>query len=70
MERELSGAALARDWSLRYDEIAALENKPRRVHLGFAVQAVFYRNRGRFPEALSEIPPECDDVWPCCFGGK
>jgi hypothetical protein len=61
MERELSGAALARDWILRYDEMAALESKPRRAQLGFALQAVFYRNRGRFPEAFLEIPPEAVD---------
>ncbi len=61
MECELSGADLARDWSLRHDELNALEGKPHRAHLGFALQAVFYRNRGRFPEALSEIPPEAVD---------
>lgn len=61
MGRELGGAALADDWSLRYDEIAALESKPRRIQLSFAILAVFYRNRGRFPQTLSEVPLEAID---------
>lgn len=61
MGRELGDAALAADWSLGYDEIAALESKPGRVQFSFAILAVFYRNRGRFPQTLSEVPPEVID---------
>lgn len=61
MGRELGDAALVADWSLGYDEMAALESKAGRVQFSFAILAVFYRNRGRFPQTLSDVPPEVID---------
>jgi len=58
---ELGDATLAADWSLGYDEIVALEGKAGRVQFGFALLVLFYRNRGRFLQTLSEIPPEVID---------
>jgi len=61
MGRKLGDAALAANWSLGYDEIAALESKAGRVQFSFAILALFYRNTGRFPRTLSEIPQEVID---------
>ena len=54
MKRIWDTEELAAYWSLSYDELQLLKNKPAKNHLGFAFQLKHYKYAGRFLQNLSE----------------
>jgi len=56
MVYDITDENLAKNWSLKFDEIGLLGSKPARAFLGFAVQLKFFQQYGWFPETHSDVP--------------
>lgn len=46
---------LAKNWSLSFDELKLLKNKPEKAHLGFVAQRKHYQCFGEFLHSQSDI---------------
>jgi hypothetical protein len=56
VQSETNEIELSAQWSLTFDELTLISNKPLRYRLGFGAQLKFFQLSGRFADRSAEIP--------------